>query len=81
MSSSVDPSYREMPAPLYTQTTIAFIWDFDKTLIPGNQQDPLFASYGVDPSRFWAEVDGLVELLPGTRASRSLATLPISDTS
>jgi hypothetical protein len=49
-----------MPAPLYTQTTIAFIWDFDRTLIPGNQQDPLFAAYGVDPSSFWAEVDGLV---------------------
>ncbi len=49
-----------MPAPLHTQTTIAFIWDFDKTLIPGNQQDPLFEAYGVDASRFWAEVDGLV---------------------
>ncbi len=50
-----------MPTPLYTQTTIAFIWDFDKTLIPGNQQDPLFAAYGVDTSGFWAEVDGLVD--------------------
>jgi hypothetical protein len=49
-----------MPAPLYTQTTVAFIWDFDKTLIPGNQQDPLFEAYGIDPSQFWAEVDGLV---------------------
>jgi hypothetical protein len=49
-----------MPTPLYTQTTIAFIWDFDKTLIPGNQQDPLFAAYGIDPRQFWAEVEGLV---------------------
>lgn len=49
-----------MPTPLYTQTTIAFIWDFDKTLIPGNQQDPLFAAYEIDPQQFWAEVDGLV---------------------
>jgi hypothetical protein len=48
-----------VPVPLYTQTIIACIWDFDRTLIPGNQQDPLFAEYGVDPAEFWAEVDGL----------------------
>jgi len=50
-----------MPAPLYTQTVIAFIWDFDKTLIPSNMQDPIFAAYGVEPATFWAEVEGLVE--------------------
>jgi hypothetical protein len=50
-----------MPAPLYTQTVIAFIWDFDKTLIPSNMQDPIFDEYGVDPDVFWAEVDGLGE--------------------
>ncbi|MDX1690253.1 MAG: HAD family hydrolase [Acidimicrobiia bacterium] len=50
-----------MPIPLYTQTVIAFIWDFDRTLIPSNQQDPLFAAYGVDPDEFWGEVDGLVD--------------------
>jgi hypothetical protein len=27
-----------MPPPLYTQTVIAFIWDYDRTLIPSNQQ-------------------------------------------
>ena len=66
-----------MPAPLYTQTTIAFIWDFDKTLIPGNQQDPLFAAYGIDPSQFWAEVDGLVGyyLERGITIARDLAYL------
>ena len=48
-----------MPPPLYSQPTIAFIWDFDRTLIPGNQQDPLFAEYGVDADEFWREVDGL----------------------
>jgi hypothetical protein len=49
-----------MPTPLYTQTIVAFIWDYDRTLIPGNQQDPLFDAYGVDPALFWAEVDGLM---------------------
>ena len=50
-----------MPAPLYTQTIIAFVWDFDRTLIPNNMQDPIFDAYGVDAAEFWAEVDGLPE--------------------
>jgi hypothetical protein len=50
-----------MPAPLHTQTVIAFVWDFDRTLIPANMQDPIFEEYGVDPDAFWAEVDGLVD--------------------
>ncbi|MBN2112787.1 MAG: haloacid dehalogenase-like hydrolase [Acidimicrobiia bacterium] len=45
------------PPPL--QTVIAFIWDFDSTLIVGNQQDALFEHYGVDPQTFWAEVEAL----------------------
>lgn len=49
-----------MPIPLYTQTVIAFIWDFDRTLIPGNMQDPIFEHYGVEPQTFWEEVEGLV---------------------
>ncbi|MGI9666410.1 MAG: HAD family hydrolase [Acidimicrobiia bacterium] len=49
-----------MPPPLHTQTVIAFVWDFDKTLIASNMQDPIFAEYGVDPDVFWGEVDGLV---------------------
>jgi len=50
-----------MPAPLYTQTVIAFVWDFDKTLIPSNMQDPIFDAYGIDPDDFWTEVEGLVD--------------------
>ena len=47
-----------MAAP-FSQTVIAVVWDFDKTLIPGNMQGPLFARYGVDERAFWTEVDGL----------------------
>lgn len=38
---------------------IAVIWDFDKTLVDGYMQDPIFEEYGVDapisgarPTRF-----------------------------
>ena len=50
-----------MPPPLYTQTVIAFIWDFDKTLTWGYMQQPLFDAYGVDSKEFWTEVNGLVK--------------------
>ena len=50
-----------MPVPLYTQTVIAFLWDFDRTLIPDNMQRPIFEEYGVDEASFWSEVDGLVD--------------------
>lgn len=46
---------------LFTQTIIAMVWDFDKTLIPGYMQAPLFAKFGVDESDFWAEVNKLPE--------------------
>jgi hypothetical protein len=45
-----------MPQPLFLQNIIACIWDFDKTLIPGYMQEPLFAHYQVDPKKFWQEV-------------------------
>lgn len=66
-----------MPVPLYTQTVIAFIWDFDRTLIPGNQQDPLFESFGVDPDEFWHEVEGLTSYYEslGVVTSRDLSYL------
>jgi hypothetical protein len=49
-----------MPVPLHTQTVIAFLWDFDRTLIPDNMQTPIFDEYGVDPAAFWGEVEALV---------------------
>jgi hypothetical protein len=48
-----------MPQPLFLQNIIACIWDFDKTLIPGYMQEPLFAHYRVDAKKFWQEVAGL----------------------
>lgn len=48
-----------MPAPQHHQKVIAFIWDFDRTLIIGNQQEALFEEYGVDAEAFWAEVEAL----------------------
>ena len=47
-----------MAAP-FPQTVIAVVWDFDKTLIPGNMQAPLFRRYGVDERAFWEEVEQL----------------------
>jgi hypothetical protein len=48
-----------MPVPLFTGQVIAVIWDFDQTLIPGYQQEPLFRAYGVDAKVFWNEVNRL----------------------
>lgn len=38
---------------------IGVIWDFDKTLVDGYMQDPIFKKYGVDSSEFWKEVNDL----------------------
>jgi len=50
-----------MNRQLFPQNVIAMIWDFDKTLIPGNMQGPLFRHYDIEESDFWREVDGLEE--------------------
>ncbi len=66
-----------MPAPLYIQTVIAVLWDFDRTLIPGNMQGPIFTEYGVDEAVFWHEVDGLVDYhhTQGEHLAKDLAYL------
>ncbi|MBI3892267.1 MAG: haloacid dehalogenase-like hydrolase [Candidatus Wallbacteria bacterium] len=51
-----------MTTPLFPQTVIALIWDFDKTLIPGYMQEPLFEHYHVDEKQFWPEVGKLEEI-------------------
>lgn len=43
------------------QNIIAVIWDFDKTLIKGYMQKPIFEKFNVDGSLFWKEVNGLHE--------------------
>lgn len=43
----------------HPQNVIALIWDFDKTLIPGYMQDPIFKAYSVDGAAFWREVNAL----------------------
>ncbi len=48
-----------MTRQLFPQNVIAVIWDFDKTLIPGNMQGPLFRHYDIDETEFWREVEGL----------------------
>lgn len=48
-----------MTTRLFPQTTIAIIWDFDRTLIPEYMQAPLFQHYGIDAGEFWAEVGAL----------------------
>ena len=40
---------------------IAVIWDFDKTLVDGYMQDPIFEEYNVDATAFWREVASLPE--------------------
>ena len=49
-----------MATTLFTQNTIALIWDFDKTLIPEYMQTPLFRRYGIDEPAFWNETNNLV---------------------
>lgn len=51
---------------LHRQNIVACVWDFDKTLIPGYMQAPIFDAYGVDEEAFWSEVNAL----PGIYAAR-----------
>ncbi|MEY2999983.1 MAG: hypothetical protein RL648_197 [Verrucomicrobiota bacterium] len=50
------------------QNIVACVWDFDKTLIPGYMQWPIFEHYGVDEKRFWQEVNAL----PGKYRERGM---------
>lgn len=50
-----------MATTLFTQNTIACIWDFDKTLIPEYMQSPLFRRFGIDEATFWNEANSMVD--------------------
>lgn len=47
---------------LHRPSIVACIWDFDKTLIPGYMQEPLFRHYGIAARNFWEEVNALPPL-------------------
>ncbi|MDR1759694.1 MAG: hypothetical protein LBR60_04125 [Fibrobacter sp.] len=43
----------------FEQKIIALVWDFDKTLISGYMQEPLFRRYQINGDTFWKEVNQL----------------------
>ncbi len=45
----------------FAQNKLAVIWDFDKTLIPGYMQQPIFQTYDIDEAKFWREVNTMAE--------------------
>ena len=47
---------------IHGQNIVACIWDFDKTLIPGYMQSPLFNYFKIDEKVFWTEVNQLPSL-------------------
>lgn len=62
-----------MPPPTYTQSIIALIWDFDKTLTHDYMQGPLFKKFNVDAKKFWEEVNSLEGYYSDTRRSDMLS--------
>lgn len=56
---------------LHRQNIVACVWDFDKTLIPGYMQAPIFEAYGIEEEHFWREVNALPAIYAqrGTRVS------------
>lgn len=48
-----------MSTPIFDERPIAVIWDFDKTLIQGSMQWPLFEKFGIDEDDFWDESNHL----------------------
>ncbi len=61
-----------MAEHLFLRTTVAIIWDFDATLIPGYMQVPLFRRFGVNASQFWKEANALPQFYRQHGATRAL---------
>ena len=59
------------------QNIIAVIWDFDKTLVDGYMQKPIFNKYGVNEQDFWSEVNELANEYKkqGIRVNRDILYL------
>ncbi len=53
---------QENECTLYSGNIVACVWDFDKTLINGYMQTPIFEEYGIDEVLFWKEVNMLPEI-------------------
>ena len=60
---------------LHSQNTLACVWDFDKTLIPGYMQTPLFNQFGVNEKIFWSEVNKLPQIYANRGLSVSTETI------
>lgn len=45
----------------FEQNVIALIWDFDKTLMDGYMQAPIFRKFKINAADFWNEVNSLAE--------------------
>lgn len=56
---------------------IACVWDFDRTLIPGNMQVPMFQEYGIDERFFWQTINQFTDRMQrrGIHLSGTLAYL------
>lgn len=60
---------------MHTQNVVACVWDFDKTLISGYMQEPLFKYYRVNEKVFWSEVNKLPEIYEKRGLSVSAETI------
>ncbi|MGJ8654471.1 MAG: haloacid dehalogenase-like hydrolase [Opitutaceae bacterium] len=60
---------------LHRQNVVACVWDFDKTLIPGYMQAPIFKTFGIDEDAFWKEVNALPEIYAQRGTSVSYDTI------
>lgn len=47
---------------IHGHNVVACVWDFDKTLIPGYMQTPLFNYFVINEKVFWSEVNKLPEI-------------------
>ncbi len=54
---------------------IAVIWDFDKTLIKGYMQSPMFKDYGINEKDFWEEVNSMSQKNKDVRINPDTAYL------